>query len=90
MTCVYAVYQQQRDCYGRPEVTDAGFDCFNEYNERLMEISKRSATASTRAVAVSICRYFLHVQYINFVCPYLSVLMHGPLSPADNNRVLAL
>jgi len=55
--CVNAAYKQQRDCYGRTEITEAGLECFSDYNERLAEIIKRSESASTRAVAVSICRY---------------------------------
>lgn len=55
--CVYAEYKQQRDCYGSAAVTDAGFECFSAYNDRLTEISRQGAAASTRAVAVSICRY---------------------------------
>ena len=69
--CVYAAYKQQRRCYGRTEVIDAGFDCFSAYNERLLEISKQSASASTRVVAVSICRY-LHLHKLRLtVCPYV-------------------
>ena len=88
MCVLHAAYKKQRDCYGRTEVSDAGFDCYSEYNERLMEISKRSASASTRAVAISICGY-IHVGYINFVRPSICLCTHSLLNPTiDNNCAL--
>jgi len=56
-SCVRAAYKQQRDCYGRTEVRESGFDCYGDYNERLSDISTHGASVSTRAVTVSICRF---------------------------------
>jgi len=76
-----AGYKQQRTCYGQRAVLDAGLACFGGYSQRLVEISRRGATASTRAVAVSICRLYTPADTYH-VHPSVRPSVR-PLIPAD-------